>query len=106
MYAIIQDSGSQMKVSEGDVFEIDLRDASPDDEIKLDRVLMVSDGKGTKKTKLGTPYIDGAFVTARVVGETRGRKIDVIKFKRRKGYRRQQGHRQRYLTIEVLKIKA
>lgn len=102
MYAIIEDSGSQMKVEQGDRFEIDLRDAKVDDELTFDRVLMVGSGEGN--SKIGTPYVDGAAVKAKVIAETRGEKIDVIKFKRRKGYRRKQGHRQNYLTVEVTSI--
>lgn len=102
MYAIIEDSGSQMKVEQGDRFEIDLRDAKVDDELTFDRVLLVGAGEGD--AKIGTPYVDGASVKAKVIAETRGEKIDVIKFKRRKGYRRKQGHRQNYLTVEILAI--
>lgn len=102
MYAIIEDSGSQVKVAEGDKFEIDHRDAEPGSEITFDRVLMVGGGKG--KAKIGAPYLDGAAVTAKVIEPRQGEKLDVFKFKRRKGYRRKIGHRQQYLAVEVTKI--
>ena len=68
MYAIIEDSGSQMKVEEGDRFEIDIRDAKVDDELTFDRVLMVGSGEGN--SKIGTPYVDGAAVKAKVIAES------------------------------------
>jgi len=105
VYAIIEDSGSQMKVEPGDKFEVDLRDGvGANDEIVFDRVLLYGPDDG--ESLIGTPYLDGATVTAKVLDETKGKKIDVIKFKRRKGYRRKTGHRQRYLTVEITGIKA
>lgn len=103
MYAIIEDSGSQMKVQQGDVFEVDLREAQADDEIIFDRVLLV--GSDTGDAVIGTPYVAGASVSARVLRKTKGEKLQVIKYKRRKGYRRKVGHRQPYLTVEVTGIK-
>ena len=104
MYAVIEDSGTQLKVSEGDKITIDIR--SLDEKAKsitFDRVLMVG-GKG--EPKLGTPYLKGATVEAEILErEIKGDKIDVIKFKRRKGYRRKTGHRQRHMTATVTKIK-
>ncbi len=102
MYAIIEDSGSQMKVAQGDVFEIDVREAEAGSDLTFDRVLMVSNGDG--ETTLGKPYVDGATVSAKVLDRVKGEKIDVIKFKRRKGYRNKTGHRQQYLKVEVTSI--
>jgi len=102
VYAIIEDSGSQMKVEKGDVFEIDHRDVEPGADLTFDRVLMLSDGEG--ETTVGTPYVEGASVAAKVLNHKKGEKIDVIKFKRRKGYRRKSGHRQPYVTVEVTDI--
>ena len=107
MYAIIEESGSQIKLSEGDVFEIDHREGvEPGADITFDRVLMLGDEQteDAGAAKIGTPYVSGAKVTATVLHPTRGEKIDVIKFKRRKGYRRKIGHRQPYLTVEVTGI--
>ena len=102
MYAIVEDSGTQIKVSTGDVLEVDVRDVDGDS-ITLEKVLMIGgDGEPT----IGTPYIDGASVQVEVIEEFKGVKIDVIKFKRRKGYRRKTGHRQRYLRVRVGDISA
>jgi len=102
MYAIVEDSGTQIKVSTGDVLEVDLRDVEGDT-ITLENVLMIG-GKG--EPTLGTPYVEGATVAVEVLEEVKGDKIDVIKFKRRKGYRRKTGHRQRYLKVKVGEISA
>ncbi|MDP7071047.1 MAG: 50S ribosomal protein L21 [Phycisphaerales bacterium] len=106
MYAIVEDSGSQIKLAPGAVLDVDLREeASEGGTITFDRVLAVK-GEGEAPATLGTPYIEGASVTAEIVGEIKGEKIDVIKFKRRKNYRRKVGHRQRLLRIRVGEISA
>ncbi len=106
MHAIIEDSGTQIRVASGDVLDIDLRDLGkkPKKTITFDRVLLVGD-EG-KTATIGAPYVDGAKVTAEVLDEVRGEKIDVVKFKRRKGYRVKRGHRQRYLRVRVKDIKS
>ena len=102
MYAIVEDSGTQIKLSTGDVLEVDVRDVDGDS-ITLENVLMIGgDGEPT----IGTPYVDGASVQFEVIEEFKGVKIDVIKVKRRKGYRRKTGHRQRYLRVRVGDISA
>ena len=103
MYAIVEDSGTQIKLSTGDILNVDLRDVEGD-AITLENVLMIGGAKG--KAKIGTPYIEGASVAVEVLEEVKGDKIDVIKFKRRKGYRRKTGHRQRYLRVRVGEITA
>ena len=105
MYAIIEDSGTQIKVAPGDVVEIDLRDPGPK-KINFDRVLLVSAEKNDSPATVGTPYVAGATVTADIIGEVKADKVDVIKYKRRKGYRRKHGHRQRYLRVRIEAIKA
>jgi large subunit ribosomal protein L21 len=103
MYAIVEDSGTQIKLTSGDILEVDLRDCNDGDTLTLDKVLMIGgDGEPT----LGTPYVDGATVEVEVLEEFKGEKLDIIKFKRRKGYRRKTGHRQRYLRIRVGEISA
>ena len=102
MYAIVEDSGTQIKVSTGDVLEVDLRDVEGDT-ITLDNVLMIG---GEGEPTVGTPYVEGATVAIEVLEEVKGDKIDVIKFKRRKGYRRKTGHRQRFLKVKVGEISA
>ncbi len=104
MYAVIEDSGSQFKVSEGDVIRVDLRELDEKtSEIEFDRVLLIG-GKG--KPKIGTPLVDKAKVTADVLTEVRGEKITIIKYKRRKNYRRKRGHRQRFLRVKISGIQA
>jgi len=104
MYAIIEDSGSQLKVSEGDVVTVDLRELPANAKsVTFDRVLAL----GGDEPTFGTPYVSGAKVTAEILDpDFKDAKIDVIKFKRRKGYRRKQGHRQRYMKVKVSEIKA
>ena len=106
MYAIIEDSGTQIRVDPGRTIDVDLRDLDEGSTtITFDRVLLVGAEDGTAAT-VGTPYVAGASVTAELLGERKADKIDVIKFKRRKGYRRKQGHRQRYLQVKITDIKA
>jgi large subunit ribosomal protein L21 len=106
VYAIIEDSGTQIKVAPGDVVDVDLRELGKrTKKIRFDRVLLLGDSDGTGEATIGTPYISGAAVTGEVLGEVKGEKIDVIKYKRRKGYRRKQGHRQRFLRIKIDQIK-
>jgi len=103
VYAIIEDSGTQIKVQEGDVVDVDLRQLDDDAKtVAFAKVLMVGDE--TSVGTIGTPYVSGASVSADIVGEVKGEKIDVVKFKRRKGYKRKRGHRQRYLRVKITGI--
>jgi large subunit ribosomal protein L21 len=107
VYAIVEDSGTQIKLIPGTILDVDLRqeETAEGSTITFDRVLALkSDGDGS--AKFGAPYLDGASVTAEVLAEIKGEKIDVIKYKRRKGYRRKVGHRQRLLRIRVGVISA
>ena len=104
MYAIIEDSGTQIKVAEGDIIKVATRPLPVDTaSITFDRVLMVGQGS---QARVGTPLVDGAKVTADVLAEERDTKITVIKFKRRKNYRRKRGHRQDYVKVKVTSIAA
>ncbi len=103
MYAIIEDSGSQIKVSEGDVIKVDIRDLPENTStLTFDRVLFVG---GDDKAKIGQPIVKGASVTADILEEGRDDKITIIKKKRRKGYQRKNGHRQGFIRVKVTKIK-
>lgn len=104
MYAIIEDSGTQIKVQKGDVLEVDHRPAEEGSKLVFDRVLLAGQGDGD--VKIGQPYLKGAKVTAKVLGPKLGKKFDVIKFRKRTNYRRKMGHRQPYLAIEITNIKA
>ena len=107
MYAIIEDSGSQLRAAVGDTLTVDLRELPEDAKsVTFDRVIMVSDAD-KDGAAIGQPYVSGASVEADVVErDVKGKKIDVIKFKRRKGYRVKQGHRQRHMLVKVTKINA
>jgi large subunit ribosomal protein L21 len=101
MYAVIRAGGKQHKVAKGDVIEIE---RVKDDKKTVDFTpLMVVDDKG--KTTAGATALKGAKVTAKILGETQGEKIHVYKYKNKTGYRRHQGHRQRYTSIEISDIK-
>jgi large subunit ribosomal protein L21 len=90
-------------VHEGDVLDIDFREAQAGSTITFDKVLAQRSEDADSAT-LGDPWINKATVTAEVVGDKLGDKIDVIKYKRRKNYRRKQGHRQRYVRVKVTSI--
>lgn len=101
MYAVIQTGGKQYRVSEGLKLKVEKLDAAEGDSIELDKVLMVADGDDVK---VGTPYIDGGKVTATVTAHGRGKKVKIIKFKRRKHHMKRQGHRQAYTELEITNI--
>lgn len=98
MYAIIADGGRQYKVEEGQMLEIDFRDVSVGDTVTFDRVLAVSSDDGFK---LGKPTLEGTTISAKVIGETKGEKIFVQKFRRRKNSKRRTGHRQKYVKVQI-----
>jgi large subunit ribosomal protein L21 len=101
MYAVIRAGGKQHKVSKGDVIEIErVKDGSETVEFTP---LLVVDDKG--KTRSGPTELAKARVTAKVLGETKGPKVDVMKFRNKVGYRRHSGHRQRYTSVEISDIK-
>jgi len=101
MYAIIETAGHQHKVTSGDVFRIDREITGDEKTITFDRVLMVG-GEGTPK--IGAPTVAGATVTADVLRAVKGPKIDIVKYKRRKGYHKKQGHRQPQLEVKITAI--
>ena len=100
MYAIIATGGKQYRVSEGDVIYIENIDAQVDSTVSFDVLLMGNDGD----VKIGTPVVEGVKVEGKVVGQIRGEKIVVYKYKSKKNYRRKQGHRQPYTKVEITKI--
>lgn len=102
MYAIIQTGGKQLKVEEGQSIFIEKLAAEAGETVTFDQVLFVSGDN----TKVGAPFVDGASVSAKVEKQGRGKKIDVIKFKAKKNYKRKQGHRQPYTKVTIEKINA
>ena len=103
MYAVFKTGGKQYRASTGDVIKVEKIEAEKGATIELDQVLMVGEGEDVK---IGTPFLEGGKVTAMVLDQGRGDKIKVIKFKRRKNYRRQMGHRQCFTQIEITGIDA
>jgi len=98
MYAVIQTGGKQYKVAVGDQLNIEKLAASVGDEVALDKVLLVCDGD---RLSVGQPLLANASVKVTIIGEGRGDKIRIFKMKRRKGYRRTQGHRQSYTQVRI-----
>ena len=103
MYAVFETGGKQYRVSEGDRIRVERLRGDEGSELRFDKVLLIGDGEGAQ---VGTPYVEGGMVSALVRGQGRGRKLHVIKFKRRTRYRRRQGHRQAYTELEIKGIKA
>lgn len=103
MYAIIEDSGSQIKVNQGEVIRIAMR-AMPKDgkTFTFERVLML--GEPGQEPKIGAPLLKGAKVTAEFVQQAKTDKVPVIKFRPKKNYLRRRGHRQPYLAVRVTSI--
>ena len=101
MNAIIVTGGKQYKVAEGDVVYIEKLDQEAGDTVKFDQVLAIIDGE---KATFGTPVVEGAKVEASVVKNGKGKKIRVLKYKPKRGYKRTQGHRQPYTKVTVSKI--
>ena len=101
MKAIIVTGGKQYVVSEGDVLYIEKLNAEAEETVKFDQVLAVMDGENSK---IGAPVVEGAVVEAKVVKNGKGKKIDIIKYKAKKGQKKHIGHRQPYTKVEITKI--
>ncbi|MBU2621001.1 MAG: 50S ribosomal protein L21 [Proteobacteria bacterium] len=103
MYAIVNSGGKQYKVEQGETFRIEKIPGDVGATVSFDKVLMFSDGE---TVKVGNPFVEKASVLASIVEQDKAKKILVFKFKRRKGYRRKNGHRQPYTAIKIDSIKA
>jgi large subunit ribosomal protein L21 len=101
MYAVIASGGKQYKVSKGDSVRVEKLEGSVGSKVVFYNVLMLGEGESAK---VGTPVIQGAKVEAEITEQGRHKKIVVFKFKRRKKYRRKQGHRQPYTELKVTEI--
>ena len=104
MYAIIKTGGKQLKVKTGDIVEVEKLDVEVGGKVTFSEVLAVGEEGG--KLNVGTPMLEGATVAAEVKDQFRAKKIVVFKMKRRKGYRRTQGHRQSLTRVEIGESKA
>jgi len=101
MYAVVKTGGKQYRVSAGEKLKIEQITADVGQEIVLEEVLLVADGEALR---MGAPLVSGATVKARVLSHGRGDKVHIFKMRRRKHYRKSQGHRQNYTEIEILGI--
>ena len=103
MYAVIKTGGKQYQVKEGDILFIEKVEGEDGAEINFGEVLAIG-GEGNFTP--GTPFVEGASVSAKILGQTKGKKIIVFKMKPKKGYRNKNGHRQPYTKVEITKINA
>lgn len=103
MYAVIKTGGKQYRIKVGEKLKVEQLDVEQGNELVIDQVLMVADGD---KVSMGTPLVEGATVSATVLGQGRHDKIRVFKMRRRKHYQKHQGHRQNYTEIQITGISA
>lgn len=101
MYAIVHTGGKQYKLMEGETLRLEKLAGDVGSEVTFDRVMMVSDGENLT---LGQPLLENVSVRGHIVEQGKAKKIIVFKYKRRKGYRRKQGHRQQYTCVKIDRI--
>ncbi|MBP8625417.1 MAG: 50S ribosomal protein L21 [Syntrophorhabdaceae bacterium] len=101
MYAIIENGGKQYKIVEGKKVRLEKISADAGEDIQIKEVLAINTGEATI---LGDPYVEGAYISGKVLGHGRQRKVTVFKYKRRKDYKKKIGHRQHYTELMVEKI--
>ena len=104
MYAVVRTGGKQVRVTPGASVRVEKLEGAVGDSIELSDVLLVSGDEG--EARVGTPTLEGAKVIGTIRAQGRGPKLTIFKMKRRKGYRRKQGHRQDYTEIQIEKIEA
>jgi len=103
MFAVIKTGGKQYRVEPGTTLRVEKLEGEKGKSLELNDVLLIADGDNIK---IGTPVVAGAKVTAEILGQERGEKLIVFKFRRRKQYRRKNGHRQAYTALKITDIKA
>lgn len=101
MYAVIRDKGKEFMVREGDIVNLEKHKVEKGEPIEFDEVLLYSGDDGVE---VGTPTVSDIKVTAQVLGETKGEKLIITKFRRRKSSRTRRGHRQTYTTVKITGI--
>ena len=104
-YAVVKTGGKQYRVAEGELVDVERLGGDVGATVTLDEVLLVS-GEGEDEATIGTPLVEQAQVTAEIVEQGLAKKIIVFKKKRRKGYKRKQGHRQMQTTLRIVEIQA
>ncbi|MFK7978030.1 MAG: 50S ribosomal protein L21 [Halioglobus sp.] len=102
MYAVIEAGGKQHRVVEGETLKLEKIEVATGDTVEFDKVLMI----GGDSVKIGTPLVSGSKVTAEVVAHGRHKKVKIVKFNRRKHYRRETGHRQWFTEVKITGISA
>ncbi|GAB4237208.1 MAG: 50S ribosomal protein L21 [Deltaproteobacteria bacterium] len=102
MYAVVRTGGKQIRVSPGDVVNVEKLPVEPGADVELTDVLMVSTDRGTT---VGTPTVPGAAVLCKAIRDGKGKKITIYKYKRRKGFAKKQGHRQPFTALSVTEIR-
>lgn len=103
MYAVIESGGKQHRVVEGETLKLEKIEAATGDSVEFDKVLMIGGGEDVK---IGTPVVAGGKVTAEVVAHGRHKKVKIVKFNRRKHYRKETGHRQWFTEVKITGITA
>jgi large subunit ribosomal protein L21 len=103
MYAVIESGGKQHRVQAGEVLQLEKIESAPGETLNFDRVLLVGEGG---EVKIGAPYVAGSMVSAEVVRHGRHDKIRIVKFRRRKHYKRETGHRQWFTEVRITGISA
>lgn len=103
MYAVIEAGGKQHRVVEGETLKLEKMEAATGETIEFDKVLMVGAGENVK---IGKPVVDGSKVTAEVVAHGRHKKVKIVKFNRRKHFRKETGHRQWFTEVKITGISA
>ncbi|MCB1647312.1 MAG: 50S ribosomal protein L21 [Pseudomonadales bacterium] len=101
MYAVIKSGGKQHRVEPGEVLRLEKLNAEAGDTVNFEEVMLIGDDANVK---IGEPLVEGGKVTAEVVGHGRGKKVTIIKMRRRKHYRRQGGHRQWFTEVKIKDI--
>ncbi|RMD68683.1 MAG: 50S ribosomal protein L21 [Gammaproteobacteria bacterium] len=101
MYAVIVTGGKQYRVSPGQTLRVEKLPAEPGEAVALDKVLLIQDGE---KAEIGSPYVEGGKVMATVKAHGKARKVNIIKFRRRKHHIKRMGHRQTYTELEITDI--
>ena len=100
-YLSLEIKGKQYKAEKGGLLKVDKMTNTPGDSVEFDSVLLVSEGENTR---IGAPYLEGIKIKAKVEEQTKGKKLRIIKYKRKGGYRRETGHRQQYTCVRVEEI--
>jgi len=102
MYAIVEDGGKQYKIAKGDIIDFEKKPLEAGAKVEFDKVLLVADND---KVEIGAPFVKNFKVTGTVVEQTKGPKLVVMKFRRRKGSKTKTGHRQKYTRVKIEEMK-